>query len=149
MIELFETLKPAASIRTHLLLAALMWSVVGTLLLAFGMDWTLVSLGARAWLAAALGLLVGQLKAHFVLRHAAARMIARIEARGDGRCIGGFLSPRTWGFVGLMMVGGYELRHGPAPHMVVGFLYVAVGAALLSASRCFWGAWHRRRRRAG
>ena len=140
-----EAYKPAASARTHLFLAALMWSVVGLFLVALGFLWVEMGFGSYGLLLAAVCVVVGQLKAHYVLRRAALRIISRIETRGDGQCIGGFLSWRTWGFVVLMMVLGYGLRHGLLPRAIVGLVYVAVGVALASASRELWSAWYRHR----
>ena len=139
--------KPAAPVRTHLLLAALMWSVVGAALLLVGAHWLLASGGARVWLflTAAIGL--GLLKGRFVLEHAAGRIIARIRVRGDGHCLGGFLSVWTWALVAGMAIAGRVLRSGFLPHAVVGFVYVVVGAALLWACRRFWHAWAEERTR--
>ncbi len=141
MPSVLHTYKPAASARMHLLLAALLWTTVGGALLVVGAGWAL--LGRRGYMLAivALAVAAGALKAEFVLARTARRAIERIRARGDGRCIGGFLSWRTWGFVVLMMGLGYTLRHGLLPHPVVGIIYVAVGTALLLASRRFWSAW--------
>jgi xanthine/uracil permease len=135
--------KPAASRRTHLLLASLLWSGVGTLLLFFGVWWMFRGHNRSApWLTvAALG--VGVVKARFVLARAAGRIINRILTRDDGRCVGGFLSIRTWLLVVVMASAGRWLRSGPIPHVVVGFVYAAVGTALLLASRPIWRAWHR------
>ncbi|MEW6251370.1 MAG: hypothetical protein AB1716_12040 [Planctomycetota bacterium] len=148
MPSLFETLKPAASARVHLLLAALLWTAVGIGLLTAGLRWALA--GGRTYMAVlvVVAMLAGVLKAEFVLARTARRVISRIQARGDHRCAGGFLSVRTWLFVLLMMALGYTLRHGLLPHEVVGVIYVAVGAALLVASRRFWIAWRHARRSA-
>lgn len=69
--------------------------------------------------------MVGVVKSGFVLDRAARGEIARIRARGDGRCVGGFLSLRTWGFVLLMMVGGRVLR-GTLAHGLGGPVDIAV-----------------------
>ena len=145
MYDRLEAYKPAAKARTHLLLAALLWSAVGTGLLIVGYRWVVG--GSLPYSGPLLGAAVvaGLLKAHFALRRAAARTTARIESRGDGRCIGGFLSLPTWGFVLLMMLLGYWLRHGLLPRAIVGLIYVAVGVALASASRQLWRAWYRHR----
>ena len=135
--------KPAASARVHLLLAATMWSVVGAILLVLGVRWTVDGRVPYMWLLLALAVGVGLLKARFVLKRVAGRAIERIRTRGDGRCIGGFLSLRTWAFVASMAAAGYLLRHGLLPRTIVGLIYVAVGAALLVASRRLWHAWHR------
>lgn len=138
-----EAYKPAANARTHLLLAALMWTVVGGTLLVVGARWALLTQLTIALPLLALAVAAGAFKAHFVLKRTARRMIDRIRVRGDGRCLGGFVSLPTWAFVFLMMGLGYLLRHGLLPRPVVGFIYVAVGAALLLASRRVWSAWQR------
>ena len=87
----------------------------------------------------------GWAKGRFVLARAAGRVIERIRTRGDGRCIGGFLSLRTWALVALMMVAGRTLRHSFVPAVIVGLAYAAVGTALLVAARRLWQAAYRSR----
>jgi hypothetical protein len=149
MREWLEAHKPAASRRAHLLLAALMWSVVGAALLAFGVRWMLGSDAPRAWalLGVAVAIAVGLAKGRLLLERAAGRIIERIRVRGDGYCIGGFLSLWTWGLVAVMVAAGRLLRGGLVPEVVVGFLYTAVGTALVLACRRFWQAWYAARRR--
>lgn len=142
MSKRLEEFKPAASARTHLLLAALMWTVVGALLALFGARWALAADFPYAVVVLVIAAAIGVLKAEFVLVRAARRAIDRIRTRGDGRCIGGFLSIRTWLLVILMMAIGYGLRHGLAPRGIVGVIYVAIGTALLTAARRFWWAWY-------
>lgn len=135
-----EAFKPAAPARVHLLLAAMLWSVVGALLAFFGGRWLLTSSAPYGGLLLLPAVVIGLLKARFVLDRTAGRIVNRIQARGDGRCLGGFLSLPTWGFVVLMSASGYVLRHSPVPRLTVGFIYVAVGVALLVASRRIWRA---------
>ena len=113
-----------------------MWTAVGAILGAVGGVWLAPQ---HPWLIAPAALL-GLLKARFALRPAAIRAIARIRERGDGRCVGGFLSVRSWLFVILMAAAGRLLRTAPVPRTVVGFLYVAVGVGLLVASIGIWRA---------
>lgn len=134
-----QAYKPAASSKTHLLLAAVMWSIVGSLLLTFGAVWTVTAV-LGVWLLP-VAISIGIVKARFVLNRTAARMINRIRTRGDGRCLGGFISVWSWLLVIAMMTAGRLLRHSPLPRMVVGLIYVTVGVALLFASRHIWKAW--------
>ena len=147
MRDRLEAYKPAASARVHLLLAATMWAVVGGFLLFFGARWGLsgrIPHGAL-WLAGAI--LAGWLKARLVLERAARRIVERIRTRGDGRCLGGFLSLRSWGFILLMVALGRFLRGGLVPRAILGLIYAGVGTALLVASRRLWYAWYRRNER--
>jgi len=134
--------KPAASAKTRVLAAALMWTVVGGTLAFFGTQWVVSgSLPLTVvLLAAAVG--VGALKALYALERSARRAVDRIEKRGDDRCVGGFFSPKAWLFVVAMATLGRFLRGGLLPRPVVGLLYVAVGTALLLASRRLWSAWY-------
>jgi hypothetical protein len=136
---LFERWKPRASGRTQLLLAAGLWTAVGTLLIGFGTRWTLAALGPRSgWPLVALAVGAGLLKGRFILDRTAVRIADRIALRGDGRCLGGFLSLRSWLLVALMAGAGRLLRGGLAPPTVVGPLYAAIGAGLLFSSRIAW-----------
>lgn len=143
MGDWLTTYKPAASARMHLLLAAMMWTVVGAALLCFGVRWTLAGQIPYVWLFLAAAVMAGLLKSRFVLERTASRMIERIRTRGDGRCLGGFLSLRSWGFVALMIGAGCLLRTWMLPRTIVGLIYAAVGTALLLAARRLWQAWYR------
>lgn len=137
-----ERWKPRVAGRTQLLLAGALWTIVGGALLGFGTRWTLEAFGrGPGVLAIALGIAAGLFKGRFVLDKAAASIADRIEARGDGRCAGGFLSWRSWLLVALMSGAGRLLRGGLLPHAVVGPLYAAIGAALLFSSRIAWKRW--------
>ncbi len=124
----------------HLLLAALMWSAVGGGLLLFGAVTLLRSGGRAAALLLGGAMLLGAAKARWVLDRSARRIAGRIVARGDGKCLGGFLSPGSWALVAVMVIGGRLLRSGPLPPAVVGVLYAAVGTALLGSARIVWRA---------
>jgi len=132
--------KPAAAVPTQLMLAWLMWATVGSAMAVYGIYWTREAEPVAAPLIVVIAAAVGAIKSRLVLDRAALRVVDRICARGDGRCLGGFLSIRTWGLVGLMMVAGRFLR-GTLAHGIVGPFYIAVGTALCLSSRISWRAW--------
>jgi hypothetical protein len=113
---------------------------VGCCLAGFGSKW--LSEADLLWLVP-IAIVPGLLKAIFVLEKTAMKGVARIKERGDGRCIGGFLSIKSWLLVLLMMAGGRLLRAGFLPKPWIGFLYVAVGVALVVGSRKPWMSWYR------
>lgn len=133
-------LKPGASIRTNLLIAALMWSFIGLYLMVRGS--LLVEGFSGIFLALALGL--GTLKARLLIEQSARKNIARIVARPDGMCLGGVYSWRMWGMVVCMMLGGRFLRNSFVPPQVVSVIYIAVGWALVLSSRFIWQEWNAR-----
>ncbi len=140
MLEWLQAHKPAASRRTHLLLAATLWSVVGTVLLSVGVWWSAPRHVGLILLPIAV--LVGGLKGRFVIGRVARRTITRIEVRGNGRCLGGVFSVWTWGMIAAMSCAGQLLRSGSVPRTVVGLVYTAVGTGLVMACRQLWHAWH-------
>lgn len=137
-----ETHKPAASRRTHLLLASMLWSTVGILLLFFGVRWTSQSNARSVELVIAIAVVVGALKARYILARSARHIIDRILLRDEGHCFGGFLSWRTWGLVAVMSGSGQLLRAVLLPQLLVGTLYTAIGTALVLASWNLWRAWY-------
>jgi hypothetical protein len=135
---------PAASRATHLLAAGGMWSLVGLALFTAGTIWILRSGSSWALPILVLAGLLGWVKARYVLRRTAERTVRRIEERGDRRCLGGFLSWKSWLLVLAMMLLGRWLRKSPLPILWRGLIYAAIGAALFLASLRIWA--HRRRR---
>ncbi len=145
MNEWLDACKPAASARTHVLLAAMMWTIAGAVLMLLGVRWALSARVPYVWLLLVVAAGVGACKSRLFLQRAAKRTIGRIHARGDGYCLGGFLSWRGWMFVALMAGMGRVLRGGLVSREAAGFIYTAVGAALLLTTPLLWRAWCRGR----
>jgi hypothetical protein len=136
-----ERFKPAASIRSRLLLAALTWTLVGGGLFAAGFRWTVVDEGSRGWAGLALAVALGWLKARYILSGRAAVNVRRIVAAGEGRCLGGVFEWSAWLLV-LAMIGlGYVLRHSEVSRLWIGVIYAAVGSGLVLASVGTWRHW--------
>jgi hypothetical protein len=137
---ILRSLKPAASVRTHFLAAAVAWTVVGGALTVAGVVWCVAS--PLPWSAGliVLGVALGAAKARWVLAAVARRNSARLVDRGDGHCLGGFVSWRGWLLIVGMMAAGFLLRNSGLPLPILGPLYVAVGTALLLGSLSLWRA---------
>jgi hypothetical protein len=138
-----ERWKPAAGVRAHLFAASILWTLVGLGLTAAGLVWCSGSAFPWSIALAAAGVAAGLAKGRFIIRGMADRNAARIIARGDGRCLGGFLSAKTWLLVALMMTSGILLRRSSVPRPVLGFIYTAVGTALLVGCVTMWKAFGR------
>jgi len=132
--------KPGVSIKTHLFSAGLIWSLVGCGLLFFG--FYLVSLNGNYWYAVA-GLILGTVKTIFILDRVARKNVKRIKEFEDKVCLGSVYSWKTWMLVLAMIFLGRYLRTSALPREIVGLIYIAVGWALLLASRLMWLTWKR------
>jgi uncharacterized membrane protein YqgA involved in biofilm formation len=122
-----------------------MWSTVGFLLVLIGIHWLLNYHWAIVLLPAVVA--AAMLKSWFILDRVARRIIDRIRSRDDHRCIGGFLSLKSWLTIAAMMMAGRLLRGGSAPRLLVGCLYTTIGMALLLSSRHLWRGWRDARAR--
>lgn len=127
--------------RTRLLLAALVWSGVGVGLGAAGTIWVRSSRSAWAWPLLAAAFAVGWVKGRFLLAPRAAANAERIGAGAEHRPLHETFSAPTWALVAGMMGLGFLLRHSGIPRPAIGWVYVAIGAALLFGSGAAWTAW--------
>ena len=141
MTSWLETYKPSASSRVQLWLAAAMWSFVGTGLFSVGGYWLLTPAEVKGWIIMLVAVVLGTGKSLLVLDRTANRNVDRIKLRGEGRCVGGFLSPQIWVLVLGMMLLGRLLRTIGLPRPLLGLIYAAVGTGLLFSSRIIWRAW--------
>ena len=133
--------KPGASTRTHLLLSAVLWTTIGSLLLAKG-SYRLSQLGQwQSFMVMLPAIIIGSLKALVILDKSARRGIERIATFKDGTCLGAVYSIKTWILVLCMMGMGVILRNSSLPVTLLGFLYITIGWALLLSSRLAWKAW--------
>jgi len=135
--------KPAVSRRTLLFMSALMWTMIGLLLLAKG-SYRLFQVPQTRLLLVGAAFAVGSLKSLFILDRSARRAIERILLFQDGTCLGAVYSVKTWILVLCMMSMGVILR-SYLPVMLLCFLLLTIGWALLFSSRLVWRAWWIRR----
>ena len=129
--------KPGAPVHVHLLVAALIWSLVGLFLMFNG--FLFISLAGKEWFIA-MAIAIGTLKSFRVLDPVARKNIRRILEFDDGTCIGSVYSYKTWLLVICMIALGRFLRSSILPGEYVGLLYVAVGWGLFFSSRLMWFA---------
>ncbi len=130
--------KPGVQRKTHLLLAAILWTVIGCFLVGRGFNWIYAADLAPLVFPA---ILLGFLKSHFILDKTALKSIQRILLLEDGTCMGAVYSKKTWLLVLAMMGMGALLRQSPVPKPLLGILYITVGWALFWSSRNGWKAW--------
>lgn len=141
MMDTISKLKPKASSKVQLLIAAMLWSLVGFGLLGFGLKWLLSSESTWIWLLLLVSVIVGGSKGYFILRKTANRAIARIQKRGDGTCVFGVFSIWSWVLVAIMIAGGRFLRTSGIEDEFLGAIYLGIGMALIMGSTYSWKAY--------
>jgi len=129
--------------------AAIMWMVGLGFLLGFGISFVVKLVGMAhpaVWtlvLIVLAAIVIGGLKARYILIRYADKAVARIQRRGHA-CYFGFFAWSSWGFILVMMGGGAFLRLGtqlpntPPGLIFLAILYIAVGTGLAIADRIFW-----------
>lgn len=133
-----DRFKPRLSARSQFVLAGAIWYAVAVALGTRGIGWLV---GAEWALPLAVGgVVLGVLKARFIMERVAKRAIGRIHERDRGKCAGGFFSWQSWLVVIAMMALGHALRLTATPRPILGALYVAIATGLLIAGRLYWMA---------
>ena len=144
----WDKITPRASVRIQMFSAAVMWAVGLSFLLVRGVLF-IVAPGrdmhpAVWWIVpiAVVAIVIGMLKARYILIKYADKAVARIQRRGHA-CYFGFFAPTSWLFILVMMGGGIMLRNSALVNYDWGLvflstLYIAVGTGLAIADRIFW-----------
>ena len=151
----WDRITPRAGVRVQMLSAAVLWLVAVCFLVIRGVLFIEAPPGPHShfsyWIVpiAMLAVVIGIIKARFILIRYANKAVARIERRGRA-CYFGFFAPMSWLCIIVMMGGGMLLRHSALVdhawgRVLLSTLYLAVGAALAIADRIFWIAALRRR----
>jgi hypothetical protein len=145
----WDKFTPRASVRVQMFSAAVMWLVGLGFLLVRGVGFILALVRdahPAVWSIALLvivAIVIGAIKARYILIRYADKAVARIQTRGHA-CYFGFFAWSSWLFILVMMGGGIVLRQfTPLPHydwglVLLAVLYIAVGTGLAIADRIFW-----------
>jgi hypothetical protein len=140
MTDIFNRFKPGVKRRTLLLFSALLWTLIGMLLLLKG-GYRLSQMHRGQLLVVGVSFVIGSIKSRLVLDKAARRGIGRILNFADGTCLGAVYSIKTWILVLCMMGLGVILRTSPIPTGLLSTISLTIGWALLLSSRLAWQAW--------
>ncbi len=130
--------------KTSLIIVGAIWFIVGTALSIVGINWMLtLGFGPKLIMFLTPAVLIGTLKGKFVLQKVALKYYKRsdvIQFNDNDILIGWMKILGVKGFVliGLMMLMGGILRRSPIDRPILGILYLAVGIALLYASKIFF-----------
>lgn len=127
--------------RQHFIDAALLWTLVGSILGFFGAKWILAGFSNPwAFVFLTVCLVIGCVKGEVAIGKSAKRAIRRIEQFPEKTPFFRVFSRGQWLLVAAMMGLGMLLRMLHVDKSYRGLVLAAVGMALLWASRYFWKA---------
>jgi hypothetical protein len=127
---------PSAPRLVLVLLAGILWSAVGTVLMAVAVNWlSPISGDTLPWLV--LGLLTGIIIHRYGFSKLADVNLVRIFTQAPGKdrvCVFAFQNTRSYVIIIVMMVLGYTLRHLPIPRVYLAPIYLGIGLGLFLSS---------------
>ncbi|TFH65679.1 MAG: hypothetical protein E4G91_01615 [Candidatus Zixiibacteriota bacterium] len=131
---------PAARRETLVLVAGIVWSLVGLTLVSVAVAWLFGSPRYPVILVLG-GAVAGYAIYRFGFSHLASKNLVRIYAQApqkDKVCIFAFQNIRSYFLVVIMMALGYGLRHSGIPKNHLAPIYIAIGLALMLSSLLYY-----------
>ena len=131
---------PAARRETLVLVAGIVWSLVGLTLVAVAAIW-LTQGDSSVVLPACGGTVGGYLIYRFAFSHLARKNLARIYAQSPQNnkvCVFAFQNIRSYFLIVIMISLGYGLRHSGIPKTYLATIYIAIGLALTFSSLLYY-----------
>ena len=127
---------PSVDRKVLVLLAGVIWSVVGFALIGVAILW-LISSHKNMITFTAIGIVSGTIIFRYGFSKVAKINLVRIYQQAPGKdkiCVFSFQNTRSYLIVAGMMIMGYALRHLPIPKVYLAPLYFAIGLGLLLSS---------------
>jgi hypothetical protein len=126
--------KPAVRRKWLLVLAGLLWSVVGLGLCRAAWHWIVVLPMGSGLPLAGLGAAGAVTAWRFIFSGIARKNIQRLNRLSEKPCLFAFQTWRSYFLIVFMIGLGMALRHSPVPKPWLAVAYAAVGGALVLAS---------------
>jgi hypothetical protein len=136
---MLKSLKPAVSKTWLIVLAGLMWSVVGLMLCQLAYHWLVVIHWRWVLIFETLGIVLALTAHKFCFSRIAQRNIARLSLLTGKTCIFAFQRWKSYFLIVLMITLGIFLRNLPIPRPYLAILYTTIGGALFLASLQYYG----------
>ena len=131
---------PAADRKVLVLLAGIVWSVVGGALITASIYWLRASVFGKV-VVVTIGVLGGMIIYRYGFSNLARKNLSRIYEQAPGKdkvCLFAFQNKRSYIIVGVMILMGYTLRRSPIPKIYLSPLYMAIGLGLFLASLIYY-----------
>ncbi len=130
-------MKPIVDRSWLFIVAGLMWTAVGLMLLWRAFGWLLAA--SHTMPLFLLGMGIALLSYHFMFTNTVRKNIARLHTLPERTGLLAFNSARGYGIIVIMIALGIGLRHSSLDRSLLAVLYTAMGGALFLASFHFYG----------
>ncbi len=128
--------EPAASRKTLVMTAGIVWLTVGTILALVAVIW--LSAASRAYyILTGAALVAGLIISRFGFSRILKKNVQRIRELSPHKsriCIFAFQAVQSYLLIIVMMALGFALRQLPLPHAYLAAIYIAIGTALVRSS---------------
>ena len=129
-----EKWKPGVPKSILLLIAGIMWIMVGIMLNILAYSWLRAERQDWAIYAAIIGFVFSLVIHHFGFLRVVDKNLDRILPMQGRRCIFSFMPWKSYFLIGIMAAMGFLLRHSSIPKRYLAVLYTAIGTALILSS---------------
>jgi len=137
-----KSFKPAVSKTWLIVLAGLMWSVVGLTLCRLAYHWLVIIQWRWIVPQELLGAILALTAHKFCFSRIAQKNIQRLSVITEKTCIFAFQRWKSYFVIALMTIIGITLRNSPVPRPYLAVVYTTIGGALFLASlqyySCLW-----------
>jgi len=129
-----ERWKPGVPKSVLLLVAGMLWVMVGIMLNGMAYWWLRKELPAQALSAAVVGFVASLFIHHFGFLRIVDKNLDRILPMEGKRCVFAFMPWKSYVIIAVMIGLGITLRHSPIPKLYLSVLYIGIGTALILSS---------------
>ncbi len=139
MHRILKDLEPAVEKDILIIIAALVWGVVGILLCNLASGWLkMTSMSKGFWLGIS-GLILSLFIYHFGFMKLVKKNSKRIMSLTGKSCIFAFQPWKSYITIIIMIMLGFTLRHSPLPKPFLAIIYIGFGLAMiLSSLKYIW-----------
>ena len=134
MRKRWEEFKPAVDRSILVLIAGLVWAMVGLMLSRLAILWWERYTGSFLVLFVIIGMILGIVKGYYVFSRIVKKNIDRIARMEGNGFILAFIPWKTYLLIAGMMILGITLRHSTLPKQYLAILYLGVGLAMILSS---------------
>jgi len=134
----FDRFNPTVDKKFLIILAGIVWSIVGVMLCRLAVHWLSETSRQNAiWLASA-GVVLSLIIHHFMFLKLLYKNIDRILSKEDKVCVFAFQAWKSYLIILFMIFMGVTLRHSPIPKPYLSVIYIGFGGAMVLSSLVYY-----------